>query len=346
MKRETTFVVAMSVFGIIVGLFLVVILMAIAVPSFTQYPLTIAEKADWDLIAKYSEYAFGSSSIVVYSVFLALLLFVIFLFLWAINPHMKNALKKWRSIAGAKLLVVTALALCLIYLLVFWSDSMFTMEQNTSKAIQFLIFVTATAGLWFVAGAEGWAGDYSSWRLTKDAKPARVLFLGAATGTLLFAAYHLFDWSFKKYFILVSEVLDRSGETSLLGFKLLAIGNIVCFGLELPLFAAIVNALAPVHRENSEVRRRLVYPAFAMGFIAVSLFVAYGFAGEKYDLDKPSFASLLGISDTAKESRTIVVLLPSKELPVTIQEWPLQVTGWGLGLQTTIELTMNNLQKV
>jgi len=268
------------------------------------------------------------------------------LFLRVLNPQSVMALKKWRSVAGAKLLVVFLLSLAWLYLLVNESGSVYITQRDISKSIQFGIYVIGAAGLWLIASEQGWAGDFSSWRMSHDAKPIRILLLGAATGDLIFAITYLSDIATEKYFILVREVLGGSGEPSFLGFKYLALGLSIQISLELLLIAGFAVALAPVQRDATEIRHRLVKPTVALAVILALLIAAYSYAGKKYDLDKPDIASAVGISSKAKNSKTVLIFNPSKELPVTIQEWPLQTTASSLAVGGTIELTNDNPQKV
>jgi len=46
MKKEITFIFAMFVVDVLAGIAITMILIFIAVPQFTQYQLTLAEKAD------------------------------------------------------------------------------------------------------------------------------------------------------------------------------------------------------------------------------------------------------------------------------------------------------------
>lgn len=346
MKKDISFVLAMFLFGTIAGLLVTLILMAIAVPQFTQYQLTVAEKADWERIASYTDLLTGSSSwIILAAASLALGGILMLLFLRMVNPHITTALKRPRSVAGAKFLVVFIASLVWLYLLINLSGS-FYLQSEISKLIQFGVSVVGTAGLWVLAGERGWAGDFSSWRMPRDAKPMRISLLGAVTGAAVFAITYVFDVAMGKYFILVSEVLDGSGETSFLGFKYLALGTSLQISLELLLIAGFASALAPVQRDAAEIRHRLVKPAVALTAIITLLMAAYSYAARKYDLDKSDLASAAGISSKATESRTLLIFNPSRDLPVTLQEWPLQAKGWSLAVGSTVELTKDNLTKI
>jgi hypothetical protein len=346
MTKETKFTLAMLVFGVVAGLSLAAILMAIAMPQFSEYLLTATEKADWERISWYGSAVFGSGSLVIFGILFVFWIVVSFLFLQTLNPHAEIIFKRWRSRVGAKFLIVFLIFLAWFYFLAVVSDTYFISQREISRAIQFCLFTVGTAGLWFVAGEQGWAGDYSSWRMSKDSKPARAALIGAGAGTAIFSVVQIFDFAARKYVVLVSEVLDGSGEQTFLGFKLLALGSVLQLSLELSLIAGFVIALAPVQRDVAEIRRRLLKPVIALVTIFGLLMAAYLYAGNKYDLDKPDLASALGISDKAKSSRTILVFNPSKVLPVTIQEWPLKVSAWSLAAQGTIELSVENLQKV
>jgi hypothetical protein len=346
-KKETTFILAMFVVGPSAGLAITLVLMSIAIPQFTQYQLTLTEKADWNRIASFGNLMMGSSSWILFAaVSLGIVTIIILLFLRVLNPQCMVALKKWRSVAGAKLLLVFLLSLAWLYLLANLSGSFYITQTEISKSIQFGIYVIGTAGLWLIAGERGWAGDFSSWRMSHDAKPVRSSLLGAATGIMIFAISYLSDIAAGKYFVLFSQVLAGSGEPSFLGFKYLALGSSIQITLELLLIAGFVVALAPVQREAAEIRHRLVKPTVALAVIVALLFAAYSYAGKKYDLDKPDFASAVGISGKAKNSKTVLIFNPSKELPVTIQEWPLQTPASNVAVGGTIELTKDNLQKI
>ncbi len=323
------------------------VLMMIAIPQVTQYQLTLAEKADWDRIASYGVLMMSSlSSALIAAAAFAIATIILLLFLTVLNPQSMMALKKWRSVAGAKLLVVFLLSLAWLYLLANESGPFYIAQREITRSMQFVIYVIGTAGLWLIAGELGWAGDFSSWRMPHDAKPVRIFLLGATTGVVIFGITYLFDIAAGKYFVIVSEVLDGSGETSFLGFEYLALGFSIQISLELLLIAGFAIALAPVQRDAAEIRHRLVKPTVAFAIIAALLIAAYSYAGKKYDLDKPDLASAVGVADKAKNSKTVLIFNSSKNLPVTIQEWPLQAKAWSLATGGSIELTQDNLRKI
>ncbi len=347
MKKGIAFVLAMLFFGIIAAVEIVMILMSVAVPTMSQYLLTVAEKADWERMGKFAGYfidhAFMNINI---AVFVVAAIVVSILFLLTINPQVTNAVKHWRSKSGAKLLIVLLAVLGLLYLLGFGLDFSFFRMPRMGKLVQFLIMIFGTGFLWLVAGDQGWAGDFSAWGKQQDVEPRRTFLLGALAGAATFALGNLLNWSFNKYFILVSEVLDRSGEMSYQGYQLLTFGLLVMLGIVCPILAGIVIALAPVRRDNREAGRRLILPVGALSVLCIVLAAGYGYAGKKYDLDKENLASILNIADKASVTRTVVTFLPSKKLPVAVQEWPLQVSGSGVAMQNTMELSEENLKKV
>jgi hypothetical protein len=206
--------------------------------------------------------------------------------------------------------------------------------------------ILGTAALWLVIGEEGWLGDLSSWGRPRDVDWRRTALLGASAGAAFIAIGSMFSWSFGKYFILVSEVLDRSSETSYLGFQLLTIGLVVLLGSALSLAAAFTIALAPVKRETQDLLQGLKAPLTACLVVFILLAAGYWYAGSTYDLDKKSLAGVLGVPEKEQASRTVVLLLPSKGLPVTVQEWPLRVSGSSFAGQQTIALSVENLRKV
>ena len=72
----------MFVVGVLAGLAITLVLMLIAIPQFTEYQLTLAEKADWNRIASYGNLMTGSASWILFSaVSLVIATILILLFL-------------------------------------------------------------------------------------------------------------------------------------------------------------------------------------------------------------------------------------------------------------------------
>jgi len=346
-KKETAFIIAMLVFGIVAGVSIIAILMAIAIPAAVPYLLSVAEKADQEQMAAFSS-MLGSPVmdrvLLVLTIITALLCLVLLLSI--VNPHIMKGLRNWKSKAGVKLLVVVLALFGWLVLLFLPLGSLFSSGPGTARVVQFFVLVLGSGGLWFAAGETGWAGDYSSWSMPTEAKPLSTILFGLAAGAVAFAILAVVSWTSHQYFILVSEVLDRSGDTSFLGFKLLLYGLVIMLGIAFPILAGIFIALAPIPLSKQERKQRLKLPGVAILTCGVILLVSYGYASIAYDLHRKSLTTILEVPEKASESRTIVVFLPSKKNRVTVQEWPLQVTGYGLVVDDTIEVSEQNLQKV
>lgn len=346
MKKEHAFILTLAVFGAIAGAAVVAILMSIAVPAMEQYLLTAAEKADWDKLGAVSRFfAESRFQAVMFAVLAAAALAALSFFLLILNPQIKNGLTRWRTKAGLKLLAVVFALFGWFFLQIAGIDSLLSQGEQANMLVRFLFLAMGTGALWYVAGEQGWAGDLSTWGPPQDAAPARTMLLGAGAGTAIFAVYQAYDWAFRKYFILVAEVLGRSSETSYLGFKQLAAGSIIGLATAAAIIAGFLLAFAPVRRDATEVKRRLVAPVLALGAVCAVLLAGYVYAGSKYDLNKDNFAATIGVSEKAKESRTILLFVPAATSSVMAQEWPLQVSGSGMVSNVAMELTRENLQK-
>ena len=347
MNKETAFIIAMLVFGIVAGVEIIAIIMAVAIPATIPYLLSVAEKADQEQMAAFSRVLTGpvmEKILVILFIIAALLCLVLFLNI--INPHIMKGLRNWRSKAGVKLLVVVLSLYGWLFLLLLPLDSLYSAGPGTARIVQFVFLVAGSGALWFAAGATGWAGDYSSWGMPTEAKPRSTILLGLAAGAAAFAVLSLVSWTSYEFFILVSEVLDRSGDTSFRGLRLLLYGLVIMLGIAFPILAGIFTALAPIPLSRQERQQKLKFPAAVLVVCGVLLLAGYGYAGMTYDLHRKSLATILQIPEKASESRTIVVFRPSKKKPITIKEWPLQITGYGLVVADTIEVSEQSMEKV
>jgi hypothetical protein len=346
MNRNRAFVLVTLLFAILAGIEIVAVLMAVALPSTSQFLLTAAEQADRERIVALASILSGPvMSGMLLSLMIAAALAMLYLLLLVIDPHLRNGLRAWRARPGIKLLAVLCSVLGWAALMGSVFGSSLSGSLGRSALLQLAVMIAGTAALWFVGGELGWAGRYDIPGMPDDADPRAALTLGAAAGAAVFAHLRLIEAVMGKYFILVSEVWDRSGETSYRGYVQLAGGLIVLLAVVLPILAGILSALAPV-RGRARLGQRLRLPIGVFLMLVVVLAVAYLYAGSKYDLDKQNLADILNIPDHASDSRTVVLFLPSNGLPVTVQEWPLQVSGSGLAAQSTIALSEENLKKV
>ncbi|MEK7842186.1 MAG: hypothetical protein AAB197_05870 [Deltaproteobacteria bacterium] len=346
MKKEITFVSAMIVFGAALGIGIISIIVAIAAPDFVKTLLTFQEKADFELMQRKAGWIIEHIYFIKYPILLIAIL-TLALFFINLNPHVKSKLKL--KYPGLKFLVIFLGVLASLILLIFTGDrisNLLNFDVQSPNAANFLIFSFTAGLLWFIAGEMGWAGDFSSWRMGvagREHRPVFVFILGTIAGSAVYGLFFLHNWTFNKYFILVSEVLDKSGETSYLGFKLLAYELIFTTAISLGIIAGLIVALAPVYRRWQQRLQWFILPVTLSAVLAVVIFVVYTDAAKKYDLGKKDLAQAAGVPDKAMESLTLVLL---KQDTATVQEWPLQARGSGFVSTGTVAATGESLKRI
>ncbi len=329
MKRDVRFIIGLTFLGALSGLMAALILMAIAAPANFDSVLTLTEKADFDRLSQLGAAVsawLSSSAVRILSLALGFAAFGIFLAI--INPRLAGA---FRSKTGMmKAAVITVLCMLLSAAAEFASGS------------RFLIPVF-TALIWLIAGERGWAGDFTSWRMV-NARPTATLLLGGAFGLAVWAVVAFFSWTGGKYFLLVSEALDGSGEVSLRGFELLTWGMTAAFAVGMAIAAGSASALAPTDRTARERLRLAIVPvALFLGTVVITGF-GYRSYSEKYDLDKPSLAAAAGIPSSEHDNRTVVLLKTADDQP---KNWPLQTTvSVGISPAESIAVSSGNLRKI
>lgn len=347
MKKEIAFISAMVVFGAVLGIMIVVLLGAIVVPSYTGSLLTIQEKADYEIMAKnfawFSKYLYF-----VIAVTLAIGLMTFILFFLTINRNFNNQLKGKTT----KLKVTTVAFLCgacFLPLFIFTDNtviSWFTSKQPASDILTLIVYLLSFGLMWFIAGEIGWAGDFSSWKFSccdKKSKPFFAIALGAIVGASAYGLAYLNKWVFDKYFFLVSEVLDRSGEMSWLGFKLLAYGLVFMSGFSFAILAGVIITLVPQQITTRQRVLKAISPLILIVVFVSIISFKYNDAVTKYDLGKKSFAEAIGIPEKTSEIKTLVLLSPDKEL---IQEFPMEANAGYFMASNTFAVSYENLEKI
>ena len=308
MKKEITFISAMILFGAVLGIGIISIIVAIAAPDFARTLLTFQEKADFELMWQNAGWITEHSYLIKYPLLLIAIL-TLALFFVNLNPHVKNKLKLKNP--GLKFLVIFLGVLASLIFLIFTSgriSNLLNFDIHSPNAANFIIFSFTTGLLWFVAGEMGWAGDFSSWRMGiagGENRPVAAFILGTVVGSAVYGLSFLYNWTFNNYFILVSEVLDQSGETSYLGFKLLGYELIFTTAISLGIIAGLIVALAPVYRTCQQRFKWLILPVALSTVLAVVIFAVYTNAAKKYDLGKKDLAQAAGVPDKAMESLTL-----------------------------------------
>ena len=343
MKKEVAFIALMIILGIALGIGTIAILGAIAVPSSTIMILTQAEKADFELMSRRFDWSANNPYVIPITV-MFLILSTGVLFFINLNPNFKNKCKgKTEKLKLAAVLLCSLV--CFLFLLA--PSSIYSMDpQPIDTTTGFVFFFFGIGLLWFITGEMGWAGDFSSWKVgvqEKRAKPFLSFILGGITGIAAFGLYSLFNWSFNKYFLLVSEVLDKSAETSYLGFKLLAYEYMFMSSVSLGILSGLITSLSPTYKTAAQRLTRLIFPAILIAILISVILITYNNAVTKYDLGKKSLAEAVGVPEKASLSKTIVLFLPDR---VILQEWPMQSKGLSFIGSNTIELSYENLKKV
>lgn len=328
MNKEVRFIVLFMLLGGVVGLSIVLILTTIAAPAYDNYILTLKEKADFEHIGNVGRLI--PPAPIVWILFLVMGASSFASFLSALNPHIKGAIRNKTSFFKAITVVIASfLLICIaVYL------------ANIEKLI-FLPLILSI--LWLVAGESGLAGDCSSWKRRANARPAEALIMGGVAGGALWGIIRLFEWGGSKYFFLVSEVWDRSGETSYLGFKLLGCGLISAFMLGMGIFASLTLALSPTYRTAKERLVRLVFPLLLISGSCLLVVITYKWASAKYDIDKGTLAAAIGIHDKASLNKTVILL---KSADIRPEMWPLEIkANYSIIPADNVEISYENLKK-
>jgi len=350
MKKEIAFIASMIILGIALGIGTVAILGAIAVPSYTAMILTHAEKADFELMSQ--KFSWIAKNPYIVAVILILFIVITGILLFAnLNPHFMNKFKEKTARLKAAAVLLSSLACFVLLLTPLFSSSSFlflysSFPQTINNTVIFLFFLIGSGLFWFIAGETGWAGDFSSWKMGvqgKTAMPVASFILGSIVGSAAFGLYYLFNWSFNKYFILVSEVLDKSGETSYLGFKLLAYYLMFISSISLGILGGLITALSPTYKTTRQRVVRLIFPAMLLAVLIPVILSTYQNAVTKYDLGKKNLAEAVGIPEKTALSKTIVLFTPNRAV---LQEWPMQAKGNSFMGTGIIELSNENLKKV
>jgi hypothetical protein len=139
-------------------------------------------------------------------------------------------------------------------------------------------------------------------------------------------------------------VLDKSGEVSYLGFKLLAYEAMFMASMSLGILAGLITAFSPTYKTTRQRVVRLIFPAMLLAVLIPVILSTYQNAVKKYDLGKKNLAEAVGIPEKASVSKTIATFMPNNK--TVIQEWPMQANANSFMGTYTIELSHENLNKV
>ncbi|HBO84326.1 MAG: hypothetical protein A2073_05665 [Deltaproteobacteria bacterium GWC2_42_11] len=342
MKKEIIFISVMTVLGVALGLGIIIILASVGMPNYSEMLLSLQEKTDFEMMSKSLIFSPGSGKMTITSVvFLILATTASVLFASNMNQNILNALRHKNTIFKALVVFLGCLGYLILPLL--FLNKIFFLQSTSPDSIILLLSVFITGILWFFAGETGWAGDFSSWRIGNNAKPAKTFLMGGMTGIIAYLLSFINGWAFNKYFILVSEVLDKTGETSYLGFKLLAYGLMFMSGISLCILAGVIVALSPTYKETRQRITGIIFPSILFIIFISVVAGVYQNASKKYDINKKNLAEAVGIPEKVSSSRTVVLFASDKTAP---QQLPMQTMGSSFVGTYTIELSYENLKKI
>jgi hypothetical protein len=340
MKKEMLFIAVLMVLGVITGLVVLSILAAIAVPNYSDMVLSMSEKAALQQ-GQYIGLLVGKNGLAMLLSLAGLIAVIAGVLLMKIlNPnirfHYQERIEKLKFTA-----VAFGSAACLIFL------TLLALRFDTQSSIVSLLFVVSTGLLWLFAGEMGWAGDFKAWTMGvqgKAARPIASFLLGAVAGGATVLVLYLSARAFNTYFILSTEMLDGSDFNVVNGLKFMAYEISITSLLLMGVLGGLITALSPMERTVEQRLVRLIFPiALSMILAAIGLGL-YQHAAAKYDLGKKDLAAAVGVPAKALSRNTVVLFNPGK---VLLQEWPLEVTGYGRGGPGgTIALSRENLEKV
>lgn len=363
MKKEISFIALMSICGLVTGLAITAILMAIASPDhLTNQILTIAEKQDLVTMIGMAERITGNTTLFIFLPTLTVSLITVLFCLLILNSQITitNLRSRTAKLKLSAVLVtlagVYALAAVIEYALGITINRPFltSISEKDISGIPIILayFETAVLGglTWLIVGETGWAGDLSSFKMgsaDKKARPIECLVLGALAGILTTSLFFSLNWTFNRFFLLISEVFDQSGETSFLGFKYLGLMMVTMLTVCGCIVAALTLSLAPVNRDWSYRCRRLILPA-ALAFVCLlSVLGINQHAAVKYDLDKKDLAQAAGLSSSAERSKTILLFKSAdNSSDVLLQEWPMAVEGYSMMGKNIVTLSEENLTRI
>ncbi|OGW28800.1 MAG: hypothetical protein A2X56_02255 [Nitrospirae bacterium GWC2_57_13] len=354
-KKEWAFIALMTVGGLFVGFSIASFFIYVINPGLPDHLLTLSEKLDADLMsARVGWLTENITPLIACSAVLVVLGFILLLI--NLNDRISIALFKDKTRA-LKFLAMVAVEAVLFYLLFALTiiepmDNLLKLYGSGKIAtgillIKFAAFFLVGGLAWLVAGEAGWAGDFSSWkmRLAGRAKELTTMFLlGGIAGLSGGFLYVMNDWIFRKYYVLVSEVLDRSSEVSLAGINLITYELMLMTSLSMGILAGLAVALSPAQRDTRIRLSRLTFPGALLLIAVMIVLPAYLHAVVKYDLGKKNLAEAVGIQGTTAPSKTVLFTGPGEK--AVVQKWNFRAAYYSTSATHSIAVTYQNLEKV
>ncbi len=355
--RGLILVIVMGIFGVASAIGIVAVLNAIARPSYVDMLLTMKEKADFEAMATGFLGFLGANAQVTIWVILGFALIGYFLVLFELNPNFRSLLKP--GVKKVKAIIAGLGGMVLAFLFIVAAartplaifSGVFPSPMPESLLLYGILMSAISGILWLLVGEMGWAGDLTSWRPgDKDdfasawPKVAASFLMGAACGAITYCMLLLYNWCFDKYFLLITEVLGKSAEPSLLGWQLFARAVMVMLGLSFAIIAGFVTVLS-ARRLTVKVRLlRLILPLILLAAYTGIVGSTYNDAAARYDFKKKNLAEAVGIPEKGTAVKTMVLFIPDKP---AVQEWRMEAAGSSLLVyNNTYALTPGNIKKI
>ena len=333
-KNEKIFLAYSLVFGIIAGFCISAILQAIAVPSISGFLLTVQEHTDFTILASQVDHVqiFINLGIGAGFVYLLLLLPIL-------NPNITPELLK----QPAKLIKIAVYIVVALIVTIGLSQRLDTFFGNMNSSLFMkIVGVSIPVVWWSILGEIGIAGDFSTWK-PKHNPDVRTCILLAITGYFIFMILTVTNnWGFLWFFTLVSEVLDGSGEISVVGFRWLRGGIILLSTFSSIAITATIIAVAPVKRELYQRTDKLILPIGITICFALLLSGGHYYAASHYDLGKRSLAEAIGALNTTEPTNQKSAILLSDS--ITSSPWNARIPTYSMTGSSTLLASKENVQ--
>jgi hypothetical protein len=356
--QDIIFVIVMGIFGVAAGIGIISILNAIARPGYVDMLLTLKEKADFEAMATGFLGFLGANTKAMMIMVLIFVIIGFFLVLFELNPNFRSLKKP--GVKKVKAIIAGLGGLFLFFLLVLvagrtplavFSYGVLPSSLPDSFILYGVVMSLISGILWLLVGETGWAGDLTSWRLgDKDdfasvwPKAVASFLMGAASGGIAYYFLLLYNWCFDKYFLLVTEVLGKSAEPSLLGWQLLANALMVMLGFSFAIIAGFITVLSARRTTLKARLLRLILPLVLLAVYTGIVGSVYNDAVVRYDFKKKNLAEAVGVPEKGTAVKSVVLFIPEKP---AVQEWRMEAAGNGyLVYNNTYALTPENINKI
>ncbi len=306
MKKQLLFIGAMMLLGVLAGLMAYSIITAIAAPNYSNMLLSAKENAEITELAASTGLAVKNTGLIRFAALLLIALIFV-AFLWNINRHLLPSLLKKQTFLKA----LTGLVLAL-FLMVFIAALSNRMISSVGISWGYAGFVAVLFGFTFmVLGENGFAKDFTEMRLNgATRRDLLICFIqGIAAGLISILLLFGAKWWFGKFFVLVSEVYDGSGEVTAVGYRYFKREFIFLAVFLLGSFAALISSVTPVKKEKRERIVSLTIALILLAVLLIRIIPAYNEGVKKYDLGKKSLAEAAGIEDLSNGSSVLLVLV-------------------------------------